>query len=160
MDDKTLETTEPDPSSTAIPNDMSVNTDTVMEKSNPTADANSKVGNDLPATDDVDKAIAEVESRKKAKEEPIVKETTKQVAVETNGHETAEKKDEDVDAEKREPSERVKEGQKWNNRDRNGKTRKEFEDYKKNYISDLTSQKESNDPVAIRKQVNQSTLET
>ncbi|KAL9004321.1 MAG: hypothetical protein Q9188_002863 [Gyalolechia gomerana] len=154
MDDKTLETTEPDPSSTAISNDKSVNTDTVMEKSNPTADANSKVGNDLPATDDVDKAIAEVESRKKAKEEPIVKETTKEVAVETNGHETAEKKDENVDAEKKEPSERVKEGQKWNNRDRNGKTRKEFEDYKKNYISDLTSQKESNDPVAIRKQSN------
>ncbi|KAL9025993.1 MAG: hypothetical protein Q9196_005277 [Gyalolechia fulgens] len=145
MSNTKLETTEPDPSSTAISNDMSANTNTVMEESNPTADADSKVGNDLPTTDDVDKAIAEVEARRNEKEGSGDKEATKEVTVETNGHETAEK-DEDVDAEKKEPSERVKEGQKWNNRDRNGKARKDFEDYKKNYISDLTSQKESSDP--------------
>ncbi|KAL8937169.1 MAG: hypothetical protein Q9211_003817 [Gyalolechia sp. 1 TL-2023] len=153
MSNTKLETTEPDPSSTAISNDMSANTNTVMEESNPTADADSKVGNDLPTTDDVDKAIAEVEAQRNEKEGSGDKEATKEVTVETNGHETAEK-DEDVDAEKKEPSERVKEGQKWNNRDRNGKARKDFEDYKKNYISDLTSQKESSDPVAIRKQSN------
>ncbi|KAL8942788.1 MAG: hypothetical protein Q9216_001473 [Gyalolechia sp. 2 TL-2023] len=153
MEEKKLETTEPDPSSTAISNDMPVNTDTVMQNSNPTAEANSKVGDDLPVINDVDKAIAEVEARREEKEDPSSKETTNAVAVETNGHETAKEKDENVDAEKKEPSERVKEGQKWNNRDRNARPRKDFKDYKKNYISDLTSQKESSDPVAIRKQV-------
>lgn len=44
-------------------------------------------------------------------------------------------------------SEKVVEGQKWNNRNR-GKR-----DFKKNVKSDLTSQEESSDPVAIRKQV-------
>lgn len=45
------------------------------------------------------------------------------------------------------PSKRVQEGQKWNNRDR------DRVDYKKNIKSDLTSQEESSDPIAIRKQV-------
>lgn len=44
-------------------------------------------------------------------------------------------------------SKRVQEGQRWNDRNR------EKEDYSKNIKSDLTSQEESNDPVAIRKQV-------
>ncbi|MCJ1468597.1 hypothetical protein MMC07_007226 [Pseudocyphellaria aurata] len=44
-------------------------------------------------------------------------------------------------------SKRVQEGQKWNDRNR------EWIDYKKNIKSDLTSQEESSDPVAIRKQV-------
>ena len=156
MADTKLETIEPDPSATAISNDLSVNAETVLQDSNPTADANSKVENDLPSTDDVDKVIAEVESRRKQKEEASGKEPSKEVAVETNGHETSENKNADVDA-KREPSERVKEGQNWNNRDRNrdhnSKPKKNFQDYKKNYKSDLTSQQESSDPVAIRKQV-------
>lgn len=54
-------------------------------------------------------------------------------------------------------SERVQEGQKWNNRDRSrkedGQTQKPYEDYKKNIKSDMTSQEESSDPVKIRKQV-------
>lgn len=44
-------------------------------------------------------------------------------------------------------SDRVLEGQKWNNRDRTKR------DFRKNVKSDLTSQEESSDPVAIRKQV-------
>lgn len=44
-------------------------------------------------------------------------------------------------------SDRVLEGQKWNNRDR------EKRDFKKNVKSELISQEESSDPVAIRKQV-------
>ena len=44
-------------------------------------------------------------------------------------------------------SEKVLEGQKWNNRNRAKR------DFKKNVKSDLTSQEESSDPVAIRKQV-------
>lgn len=44
-------------------------------------------------------------------------------------------------------SDRVLEGQKWNNRDRTK------DDYRKNVKSDLTSQEESSDAVAIRKQV-------
>ncbi|KAL8714976.1 MAG: hypothetical protein Q9225_006461 [Loekoesia sp. 1 TL-2023] len=159
MADTKLETIEPDPSATAISNDMSVNTETVIQNSDPTADANPKVENDLPSIDDVDAAIAEVEARRKQKEEVNNKEPSKEVAVETNGHASEAKKDEKLDAEKKEPSERVKEGQRWNNRDRNGgRPRKDFQDYTKNYKSDLTSQKESSDPVAIRKQVNRSIL--
>lgn len=44
-------------------------------------------------------------------------------------------------------SDKVLEGQKWNNRDRAKR------DFRKNVKSDLTSQEESSDPVAIRKQV-------
>ena len=44
-------------------------------------------------------------------------------------------------------SSRVLEGQKWNNRNRDKR------DFKKNVKSDLTSQEESSDPAAIRKQV-------
>lgn len=153
MADTKLEATEPDPSSTAIPNDMSVNPDTVIEESKPVADANSKVDSDLPMTDDVDKVIAEVEAKRKQKAE-----TPEEVAVETNGHEISDPKSENVSTEKKEPSERVKEGQRWNNRDRNGKSgRPGFKGYKKdfrdNYKSDLTAQEESSDPIAIRKQV-------
>ena len=54
------------------------------------------------------------------------------------------------------PSNRVEEGRKWNNRDQNKKSNfrpREYKDYRQNIKSDLTSQKESDDPVAIRKQV-------
>lgn len=44
-------------------------------------------------------------------------------------------------------SDKVLEGQKWNNRNH------EKRDYKKNVKSDLTSQEESSDAAAIRKQV-------
>lgn len=44
-------------------------------------------------------------------------------------------------------SDKVQEGQKWDNRNRGNR------DFKKNVKSDLTSQEESSDPVAIRKQV-------
>ncbi|KAL8827996.1 MAG: hypothetical protein Q9170_006792 [Blastenia crenularia] len=157
MAETKLETTEPDPSSTAISNDTSVNTSTIMDNSNPTAEANSRVENDLPSTDDVDKAIAEVEARRKQREEANKAETSqesapsKQIAVETDGH-AAPENAKDVDG-KKEPSGRVKEAQKWNNRDRNNQHRKHPKDYRENYKSDLTSQKESSDPVAIRKQV-------
>lgn len=46
-----------------------------------------------------------------------------------------------------ESSKKAKEGQKWNDRD------PEWQDYTKNIKSDLTSQEQSDDPVAIRKQV-------
>ncbi|KAL9600057.1 MAG: hypothetical protein Q9219_003427 [cf. Caloplaca sp. 3 TL-2023] len=154
MSEAKLETTEPDPSSTAISNDTTVNTDTVLQKSNPTADASSKIQNDLPSADDVDQAIAEVEARKTQKEEAAKQNTNdvdsnKDVSVETSGHELSEKKD-TKDETKKEPSERVKEGQRWNNRDRSTRPK---QNYKENYKSDLTSQKESSDPMAIRKQV-------
>lgn len=143
MADAKLETVEPDPSSTGIANDTSINTNEMIEKSNPTADASAKIEINMPSTEDVDKAIAEVESRK------LEKEAAKDVKVETNGHEAPVQKDDKVEGEKKEPSKRVQEGQKWNNRDRNGRPQKSH----KNYISDLTSQAESSDPVEIRKQV-------
>ncbi|KAI4096302.1 MAG: hypothetical protein LQ344_001128 [Seirophora lacunosa] len=152
-----LETTEPDPSATAIANDTTVNKDTVLEASNPTADAQSKIESDLPSTHEVDKAIAAVEAKKnQAGEAP------KDVPVETNGHDVSDKNNAmEVETATKEPSERVKEGQKWNNRDRGGRGRgrgrarsgKDLENFRKNYKSDLTAQEESSDPVAIRKQV-------
>lgn len=150
MEEKTLETVEPDPSSTSISNDISVNTDKILQKSDSLADVNSKMGND---SGDIDKAIAEVEARKKEKEERNTKEAVKDVAVETNGHEIGDKNDKNADTGTKEPSERVKEGQQWNNRDRSTKPKIDRENYRKNIISDLTSQPESSDPVAIRKQV-------
>lgn len=60
------------------------------------------------------------------------------------------------------PSERVREGQKWNDRSRNfdgDKKPHKYEnknnrkDYRKNIKSNLESQEESSDPIAIRKQV-------
>lgn len=144
MADIKLETAEPDPSSTGIANDTSVNTNEITHESNPTAHASAKIETNMPSTDDVDKAIAEVESRK------LQKEAVKEVKVETNGHGAPEKEDDKVEEETKEPSKRVQEGQKWNNRDRDSKPRA---DHKKNYKSDLTSQAESSDPVEIRKQV-------
>ena len=49
------------------------------------------------------------------------------------------------------PSKRVREGQKWNDRSR--RYNKNDRPVKRNNKSDLTSQQESSDPVAIRKQV-------
>ncbi|KAI4193210.1 MAG: hypothetical protein LQ346_003989 [Caloplaca aetnensis] len=136
MADTKLETIEPDPSSTGIANDKTVNTVTVMENLDPKAD--------------VDKVIAQIDAKTRQKED-----APKEVTVETNGHELPESKSGNDSSEKKEPSERVREGQKWNNRDRNGKPgrgglRKNYSD---NYKSDLTAQAESSDPIAIRKQV-------
>ena len=57
-----------------------------------------------------------------------------------------------------EPSKRVREGQEWNNRSRydkygHNKSNYQKRDYNKNNRSNLASQQESSDPVAIRKQV-------
>ncbi|KAL8691532.1 MAG: hypothetical protein Q9218_003256 [Villophora microphyllina] len=148
-----LETAEPDPSSTGIANDKSVNPDTTLQSSNPTADAPSKTATEMPSADDVDRAIAEVEAKKKEKE----KETKQEVAVETDGHDTssAQDKDKDPNVEKKEPSKRVQEAQRYNNRNRDDKNRdkKPPKNFRENYKSDLTSQEETSDPVAIRKQV-------
>ena len=146
MADQKLETVEPDPSSTSIANDTFINKNATMQEANPTADASAKVQTKLPSTDDVDKAIAEVEARKAEKE------TAKEVQMETTGYEAPKQNHDRTVEEKKEPSKRVQEGQKWNNRDRNGKPRA---DHKKNYKSDLTSQAESSDPVEIRKQVSE-----
>lgn len=146
MTEVKLETAEPDPSSTAIGNDQSVNSDTTLQNSNPTADAESKMKTEVPSADDVDKAIAEVEAKKEEKEEKP------EVAVETDGHDTSAVKPE----EKREPSKRVQEAQRYNNRNRDhhNHDKKPRKNHRENYKSDLTSQEESSDPVAIRKQVN------
>ncbi|KAL8782942.1 MAG: hypothetical protein Q9213_004998 [Squamulea squamosa] len=144
MADLKTEIVEPDPSSTGIANDTPVNTNRAMQESDPTADATAKIETNMPSTSDVDKAIEEVESRR------VQEETAKEVKVETNGHEAPEQKDIKVEEQMQEPSKRVQEGQKWNNRDRDYKPRPNL---KSNYKSDLTSQAESSDPVEIRKQV-------
>ncbi|KAL8668648.1 MAG: hypothetical protein Q9168_006730 [Polycauliona sp. 1 TL-2023] len=145
MENTKLKTVEPDPSSTGIANDASVNTTAMTQESNPTAEANAKIEPDLPTMDDADKAIAEVEAKK------LQKEAAKDVKVESDGHEAPKQDDNSIQEKvKKESSERVQEGQKWNSRDRNGKPPA---DHRKNYKSDLTSQAESSDPVEIRKQV-------
>ncbi|KAL8724875.1 MAG: hypothetical protein Q9166_007704 [cf. Caloplaca sp. 2 TL-2023] len=143
MADLKRETIEPDPSSTSIANDAIVNTDTKMQNSDPAADGSSHIETNMPSTNKVDRVIAEVESKIQQKE------TASEVEVETNGHEAPEP-DNKIQVGKMEPSKRVQEGQKWNNRDRESRPRP---DHKKNYKSDLTSQAESSDPVEIRKQV-------
>ena len=50
-------------------------------------------------------------------------------------------------------SKRVREGQRWNNRSTKYSNKHDRASFKRNYKSDLTSQAESSDPVAIRKQV-------
>ncbi|KAL8724665.1 MAG: hypothetical protein Q9181_006725 [Wetmoreana brouardii] len=145
MADVKPETIEPDPSSTGIANDTSVNSEATLEDSNPAAEANSKTENNMPSADEVDKAIAEVEAKKREKE------AKKDVAVESKGHEVAEEEGKPTVEHKKEPSDRVREGQRWNNRDRDRHS-KPRKDFRENYKSDLTSQKESSDPVAIRKQ--------
>ncbi|KAL8682442.1 MAG: hypothetical protein Q9186_001485 [Xanthomendoza sp. 1 TL-2023] len=146
MADLKPEKIEPDPSSTGIANDLSVNTGATVEESNPTAAANSKIETEMPSTDEVEKAMAEVESRKQQKE--AAKEAKVEAKVEANGHAVPEQKDIKTDGDQKEPSQRVQEGQRWNNRDSKPRV-----DHKKNYKSDLTSQAESSDPVEIRKQV-------
>ncbi|KAL8631380.1 hypothetical protein Q9189_002890 [Teloschistes chrysophthalmus] len=145
MTEVRLETAEPDPSSTAIGNDQSVNSNTTLQNSNPTADAESNMKTEMPSADDVDKAIAEVEAKKQEKEEKP------EVAVETDGRDTSAVKPE----EKKDPSKRVQEAQRYNNRNRDHHNHdsKPRVNYRENYKSDLTSQEESSDPVAIRKQV-------
>jgi len=83
-------------------------------------------------------------------------------SVEKKSEETASPENDTASDDK--PSERVREGQRWNDRPRkyeNKNDRKPYKydnkhdqaQYKKNIKSDLTSQHESSDPVAIRKQV-------
>lgn len=147
MEEKSIETVELKSSATANLNDVSVSTDAILPKSNAGTDANSEKS--------VEKTIAEVDARIKEKEQSCKEGAAKDVTtVDTSGHEFGGKNDKNADAGKKEPSERVKEGQKWNNRDRSAKPKSDLEDYRKNVISDLTSQPESSDPVAIRKQVN------
>ena len=51
------------------------------------------------------------------------------------------------------PSERVREGRKWNDRPRRYNDKDDRTKYKRNNKSNLVSQEESSDPIAIRKQV-------
>ena len=50
-------------------------------------------------------------------------------------------------------SKRVRQGQRWNDRGNRFNSKPDQKTYQKNNKSDLTSQAESNDPIAIRKQV-------
>jgi lupus La protein len=74
--------------------------------------------------------------------------TENTVAVETEGHEAPAEKGTNSESKKDGvTSDKVREGQKWNNRNRSPKN------FKQNVKSDLTSQPVSSDPVEIRKQV-------
>ena len=76
------------------------------------------------------------------------KDTKDPVAVETEGHVVLAEKEKNGESKTDgETSDRVREGQKWNNRNRTPKK------FKENIKSDLTSQPVSSDPVEIRKQV-------
>ena len=80
--------------------------------------------------------------------EDTSKETKDTIAIEAEGHAISTDKEKNGESKKDgETSDRVKEGQKWNNRNRT------IKDYKENIKSDLTSQPVSSDPAEIRKQV-------
>lgn len=85
-------------------------------------------------------------------EEPLVNEVNEPAKDETKNTKSADQTNVPTENESSNQtgttSKRVREGQKWNDRNR------ERIDYTKNIKSDLTSQEESSDPVAIRKQVN------
>ena len=152
MADIKLETTEPDPSSTGVPNDTPMNDKNAVHKTDLNADANSKIDPDMKSEDDVDRLIAEVDAKKQDSE------TKKAIPVEANGHEVTNAQPVPAD-EKKIPSKRVQEARDYNNRERDrdhGRDGKYKKNHRQNIKSDLTSQKESDDPVAIRKQVKQS----
>jgi hypothetical protein len=106
----------------------------------------------------------------------LINEAKEQAETYTNGTNNTTNKGESVEKESKKSnskidtagdgktSERVREGQRWNDRPRkfdNKNSRKPYKyekshdrvQYKKNIKSDLTSQQESSDPAAIRKQV-------
>lgn len=92
------------------------------------------------------------------KEQPVTEETKPSLVAENASHPESKSNDSNA-VQAAEPlkngnsvaakgtSDKVLEGQKWNNRTRTKR------DFKKNVKSDLTSQEDSSDPVAIRKQV-------
>ncbi len=102
----------------------------------------------IPETLDIpSKDLAEVKSSDAVKEPEI--DAAKEAVKDINAGELTEASTANgTSANVATPSQRVQEGRSWNDRNR------EKLDYSKNIKSDLTSQEQSDDPDAIRKQVN------
>ena len=125
------------------------------EATKPVSADNEKVTSSTDTKDAIEKLI---EESKPAKQTNGTKETTNEEVSKKEDTEDKSKEFKDEKSGQDQPSKRVQEGQKWNERPRN--TDRPYNKYgnkpfKRNNKSDLTSQEESSDPVAIRKQVGQ-----
>ena len=125
------------------------------EATKPASADNEKVASSTDTKDAIEELI---EESKPAEQIHGTKETTNEEASKKEDTEDRSKEFKDEKSGQDQPSKRVQEGQKWNERPRN--TDRPYNKYgnkpfKRNYKSDLTSQEESSDPVAIRKQVGQ-----
>ena len=169
MADLKVETTEPDPSATSIANDETVNAEKSTDLPAKAEDIQANaVADSAPLAEEVKAVMEDVQT------EDRVGVTSDETAVKTEGHDPAEPngnvsevKDEVNTTEKGPgPKDRRRDksrdaGKRYNERDRNfNKDRKHGgyrsgpkQNYSDNVKSDLTSQKESSDPVEIRRQV-------
>ena len=129
------------------------------EATKPASADNEKVTSPTDTKDAIEKLI---EESKPAEQTNGTKETTNEEVSKKEDTEDKSKEFKDEKSEQDQPSKRVQEGQKWNERPRNKdgfrNTDRPYNKYgnkpfKRNNKSDLTSQEESSDPVAIRKQV-------
>ena len=105
-------------------------------------------------------AIEDLIDEHKAENTPGGKNDTLKAKTLSDETEEKDKSPEKETSAEEKPSKRVQEGQKWNNRHPRYNNKIDRAKYKNNIKSDLTSQIESSDPVAIRKQVDQSMLST
>ncbi len=117
---------------------------------------------DVPSLDDAQDAVGKLIEESRPEEHTNC---TKETADNTTSIVEKDEKGSDQEPEKtkEETSKRVKEAQRYNNRDRGGRGQgrgrnddrgyRDRPNRKNNIKSDLTSQQESSDPVAIRKQV-------
>ncbi|KAK3176526.1 hypothetical protein OEA41_007849 [Lepraria neglecta] len=123
------------------------------EATKPASADNEKVTSSTDTKDAIEKLM---EESKPAEQTNGTKETTNEEVSKKEDTEDKSKEFKDEKSGQDQPSKRVQEGQKWNERPRN--TDRPYNKYgnkpfKRNNKSDLTSQEESSDPVAIRKQV-------
>ena len=169
MADLKVETVEPDPSANSIANDETINAEVSTDGPATKEEAETKSSTDATALIEEVKAVM-----KDVPTENEARATSGEVGVKAEGHTTTTTNGDNSDAKinaesaenesnnrnKREDKSRDA-GKRYNERDRNFNKDRRYggfrngpkRDYSENVKSDLTSQKESSDPVEIRRQV-------
>ena len=131
------------------------------EAMKPASADNEKVTSSTDTKDAIERLIEESEP---AEQTNGTKETMNEEISKKEDTEDKSKEFKDEKSGQGQPSKRVQEGQKWNERPRNKDGSRNSDrpynrygnkPFKRNNKSDLTAQEESSDPVAIRKQVGQ-----
>ena len=146
MDDHTADPDNQANSATADSDIATADHNTVMEEPKIEKEVTTDSKMDQPLSDEIDRAIAQVEAKKQEN-------ANKESSLKPNGDDTPKENGENTAAGKKEPSQRVKEGQAWNNRSRDAGRAGNSKTFRNNVKTDFESQAESSDPVAIRKQV-------